>query len=322
MGVVYKARDPLIDRLVALKTIGVEAGAEALAYRQRFFREARSAGGLNHPNIVTIHDVGESDNVAYIAMEFLGGHSLREILDTGTVLPIARIADIAAQIADGLAFAHDKGIVHRDIKPANIMLTKEGQVKLGDFGFIQSAYDAELMQEGTTIGTPDYISPEQARGERNLDVRSDIYSLGATLFHMLAGKTLFSGTCSKVMRDHIESTPPKIESLRKDLPKELIRLIERMTAKQPLDRYQTAEEIIKDLDLLRLDIGSEDHQLPNSRSGILNVITAEKERIAALERQLAAKQFGLRLWQTMALIGWLGGAVAVVWGLGRGHLGH
>jgi serine/threonine protein kinase len=178
-------------------------------------------------------------------------------------------------------------------------------VKLGDFGFIQSAFDAELMQEGTTIGTPDYISPEQARGERNLDVRSDIYSLGATLFHMMSGKTFFSGSCSKVMRDHIETTPPKLDDLRKDLPKDLVALIAKMTEKQPIDRYQTPEDIVKALDLLRLDLSGDANQLPTSRSGILNVITAEKERIVALEKQLAVARSRIAIWRLMAVGGWL-----------------
>ena len=184
------------------------------------------------------------------------------------------------------------------------------------FGFIQSAFDAELMQEGTTIGTPDYISPEQARGERNLDVRSDIYSLGATLFHMMSGKTFFSGSCSKVMRDHIETEPPKLDDLRKDLPKDLVSLIAKMTAKLPIDRYQTPEDIVKALDLLRLDLSGDANQLPTSRSGILNVITAEKERIVGLEKQLVIARSRITLWLVMAIVGWLGAVVAAIaWAL-------
>ena len=126
MGVVYKARDPLIDRVVAIKTVNIGlSNAETEAFERRFFREAKSAGRLNHPNVVTIHDVGKTEDIAYIAMEFLDGHSLREILDSGVVLPPERIADIAAEIAEGLAFAHRNQVVHRDVKPANIMVLDE-----------------------------------------------------------------------------------------------------------------------------------------------------------------------------------------------------
>jgi serine/threonine protein kinase len=184
-------------------------------------------------------------------------------------------------------------------------VTKDGTVKLGDFGFIQSVWDAELMQEGTTIGTPDYISPEQARGERNLDVRSDIYSLGASLFHMLTGKTLFQGSCSKVMRDHIETEPPKLDELRKDLPKDLKRMLGKMTAKQPIDRYQTPDEVIKDLDLLRIDVAHKDGAIPSSRSQIMNVITAEKERIATLEKVIAAKSQQITALLVLMGLGWI-----------------
>ena len=321
MGEVYLAEQLTMHRTVALKILHSK-WADDEEFRKRFLLEARAVGKLSHQNLIQVFDVGKYQGLYYFSMEFIDGVTADDLIRHDGQIPVEKAVDICLQVCKALIYLGAHDIVHRDIKPANIMLTKEGQVKLGDFGFIQSAYDAELMQEGTTIGTPDYISPEQARGERNLDVRSDIYSLGATLFHMLAGKTLFSGSCSKVMRDHIESTPPKVESLRKDLPKELIRIIERMTAKLPIDRYQSAEEIIKDLDLLRLDIGSEENQLPSSRSGILNVITAEKERIAGLEKVLAAKQVSLRVWQVMALIGWLGGAAAVIWALGRGHSGH
>jgi serine/threonine-protein kinase len=246
MGVVYKARDPLIDRLVALKTIGVEGGAEALAYRQRFFREARSAGGLNHPNIVTIHDVGESDNVAYIAMEFLGGQSLREILDSGTVLPIARIADIAAQIADGLAFAHDKGIVHRDIKPANIMVLDNGVVKITDFGIALMPSGTRTMA-GTVFGSPKYISPERVRGD-HVDGRSDIFSLGAVLYEMLTGLPPFSGTDLNTLLYQILSVMPMSPSSRnRNIPLAFDFIVATALAKDPAERYRNAGAMAADL---------------------------------------------------------------------------
>src|SRR5258708_19910801 len=161
MGVVYKARDPLIDRTVAIKTISLDMSREeSEAFERRFYREARSAGRLNHSNIVTIDDVGKSDAVAYIAMEFLPGRSLREILDSGVVLPPEKIADIAAQVADGLAYAHENGIVHRAVKPPNIMVLDTGLVKITDFGIALLPAGSRTLA-GTVFGPPKYMSPEQ-----------------------------------------------------------------------------------------------------------------------------------------------------------------
>jgi eukaryotic-like serine/threonine-protein kinase len=245
-------------------------------------------------------------------MEFIDGVTVEDLIRHEDQMPVEKVIDICLQVCQALKYLANHNIVHRDIKPANIMVTKDGTVKLGDFGFIQSVWDSELMQEGTTIGTPDYISPEQARGERNLDVRSDIYSLGASLFHMLASRTLYQGSCSKVMRDHIETEPPRIDEIRKDLPKDLVRMLGKMTAKQPIDRYQTPDEIIKDLELLRIDVAHKEGAIPSSRSQILNVISAEKERIAGLERELAGKNTIIWFWMAMAIVGWLGGAVSFV----------
>src|SRR3954468_6760740 len=248
-------------------------------------------------------------------MEDSDGVIVDDLIRHDGALDVDKVIDIIMQVCNALKYLQSHNIVHRDIKPANIMVTKDGQVKLGDFGFIQSVFDAELMQEGTTIGTPDYISPEQARGERNLDVRSDIYSLGATLFHMLTGKTLFSGSCSKVMRDHIETTPPKMEELRKDLPKDLVRMVKKMMEKQPIDRYQSPDEIIKDLEMLKIDVAADGGQIPTSRSQILNVITAEKERIAQLEKTIDAVNARQGMIIGAAIAGWVIAVAAFVWAL-------
>ena len=321
MGEVYLAEQLTMHRTVALKILHGK-WADDEEFRKRFLLEARAVGKLSHQNLIQVFDVGKYQGLYYFSMEFIDGVTVDDLIRHDGQIPVEKAVDICLQVCKALTYLATHSIVHRDIKPANIMLTKEGQVKLGDFGFIQSAFDAELMQEGTTIGTPDYISPEQARGERNLDVRSDIYSLGATLFHMLAGKTFFSGSCSKVMRDHIETEPPKLDALRKDLPPELVRIIAKMTAKQPIDRHQSPEEIIKDLDLLRLDLSGDANQLPTSRSGILNVITAEKERIVSLDKQLVAMRGRVALWRIMAIIGWLGAATAASWCVLKDRLGH
>jgi serine/threonine protein kinase len=304
MGEVYLAEQLTMHRTVALKILH-NKWADDEEFRKRFLLEARAAGKLNHQNLIQVYDVNKYQGKYYFSMEFIDGVTVEDLIRHEGALPVEKVIDICMQVCQALKYLANHNIVHRDIKPANIMVTKDGTVKLGDFGFIQSVWDAELMQEGTTIGTPDYISPEQARGERNLDVRSDIYSLGASLFHMLTGKTLFQGSCSKVMRDHIETEPPKLEDLRKDLPKDLKRMLARMTAKQPIDRYQTPDEVIKDLDLLKIDVAHKDGAIPSSRSQILNVITAEKERIAALEKVLAAKQQQITALLVLMGLGWI-----------------
>ena len=162
MGVVYKATDSVLERTVAIKTVNMNlTPEEAKGYEARFYQEARSAGSLNHPNIVTIYDVGKSGNLAYMAMEFLQGEELRSLLSSGQPLPIARAIDIAAQVAEGLAYAHQHGVVHRDIKPANVMLSVTGRAKITDFGIARLPNSAVKTMTGLILGSPRYMSPEQ-----------------------------------------------------------------------------------------------------------------------------------------------------------------
>lgn len=248
MGTVYQAHDPLIERTVAIKTVACHglSREEAEAFEQRFYREAKSAGRLNHPNIVTIHDVGRSDDLAYIAMEFLTGRSLRELLDSGVVLPLERIAEIAAQIADGLAFAHANDVVHRDIKPANIMVLDNDTVKIADFGVALLPSGSHTV-EGTAFGSPKYMSPEQVTGQK-ADGRSDIFSLGAVLYEMLAGCPPFSGDdLNAVLYQVLNGAPPLPSSFRPGLPRGFDRIVARALAKNPDKRYQNASEMAADL---------------------------------------------------------------------------
>ncbi len=307
MGEVYLAEQLTMHRTVALKILHSK-WADDEEFRKRFLLEARAAGKLNHQNLIQVYDVNKYQGKYYFSMEFIDGVTVEDLIRHEGALPVEKVIDICMQVCQALKYLANHNIVHRDIKPANIMVTKDGTVKLGDFGFIQSVWDSELLQEGTTIGTPDYISPEQARGERNLDVRSDIYSLGASLFHMLTAKTLFQGSCSKVMRAHIETEPPRLDDLRKDLPKDLIRMLGKFTAKQPIDRYQTPDEVIKDMELLRLDVAHKDGHIPSSRSQILNVISAEKQRISTLQNDLDGKRAIIIFWISMAAVGWIGAA--------------
>lgn len=248
MGVVFRGRDPLIERPVAIKTFacaGLPAD-EVEAFERRFLREARLAGGLSHPNIVTIHDVGRSGDLAYIAMEFLEGRSLRQILDSGVVLPVARAAEIAAQVADGLAFAHANGVVHRDIKPANLMVLDNDTVKIADFGVAMLPAGSSTLA-GAVFGSPKYMSPEQVAGKA-VDGRSDIFSLGAVLYEMLAGLPPFAGEeLTAILHQVLYTEPPPPSGRRRDLPPAFDRIVARAMAKDPAARYQNAEDLAADL---------------------------------------------------------------------------
>ncbi len=247
MGVVYKARDPIIDRVVALKTIDFAlTGAAAESFEQRFFQEARAAGRLNHPNIVTIYDAGQADGVAYIAMEFLEGTNLREILDKQPPLPIARIVEITGQIARGLAFAHEQGVIHRDIKPANVIVLRNRRPKITDFG-IARLCEAD-GRSGERAGSPKYMAPEQIRADTTIDGRADLFSLGAMVYEMLTGRAPFIGeTVHEIMERVLGADPPPPSTLNAQVSPELDAMVLRMLAKRAEDRFPSARSLFREL---------------------------------------------------------------------------
>lgn len=249
MGVVYKAVDPLIDRTVAIKTINLNLSKDELAdFEERFNREAKSAGRLNHPNIVTIYDVGRADHVAFMAMEYLEGRELKEIIASGEVMQPDRVAEIIAQVADALAFAHDHGIVHRDIKPANIMVLRNGSVKITDFGIAKTS-SGSRTQIGIILGSPKYMSPEQVAG-KPVDGRSDIFSLGAVLYELLTGKPAFGsegGTLTSIMYQVLNEMPASPSGVNPAVPAAFDDIVARALAKAPENRYQSAREMANDL---------------------------------------------------------------------------
>ncbi|MBU1690856.1 MAG: protein kinase [Gammaproteobacteria bacterium] len=249
MGVVYKAVDPLIDRTVAIKTINLNLSNDELAdFEERFNREAKSAGRLNHPNIVTIYDVGRADHVAFMAMEYLEGRELKEIIASGEILQPGRAAEIITQVADALAFAHDHGVVHRDIKPANIMVLRNGSVKITDFGIAKMS-SGSRTQIGIILGSPKYMSPEQVAG-KPVDGRSDIFSLGAVLYELLTGKPAFSGedsTLTSIMYRVMNEMPASPSDVNPSLPMAFDYIVARALAKAPENRYQSAREMANDL---------------------------------------------------------------------------
>jgi serine/threonine protein kinase len=249
MGVVYKATDTALERTVAVKTVNMALEREgAEKYEARFYQEARAAGSLNHPNIVTVYDVGKEGNVAYMAMEFIEGEELRSLLSAGRALPVSQAVSIAAQVAEGLAYAHEHGVVHRDIKPANIMVLADGPVKITDFGIARMrASNDELTQSGMMLGSPKYMSPEQVIGKR-ADHRSDIFSLGVILYEMLAGAAPFSGeNVTALMYQIVNFAPPVPSAVNPAVPELLNFIVAKMLAKPLEERYQTAQELADDL---------------------------------------------------------------------------
>lgn len=248
MGIVYKAKDPLIDRSVALKTISLNlAPDDKEEYERRFYQEAKAAGSLNHHNIVTIYDVGKSGDIAYIAMEFLEGRELRKVLDEKPCLPVDQVLDIVIQVAQGLAYAHEHGIVHRDVKPSNIMCVRDGHVKITDFGIARMSSASVRTQTGIVLGSPKYMSPEQVLG-KSIDSRSDIFSLGVMLYEMLTGYVPFQGSSiNAIMYQTVNALPPPPSELNPAVPVMLDFIVTKALAKSPDERYLDAVEFTNDL---------------------------------------------------------------------------
>jgi eukaryotic-like serine/threonine-protein kinase len=250
MGVVYKGRDPKIGRVVAIKTMALSQefeGEDLVDARERFFREAETAGRLQHQNIVTIFDAGEEHDLAYIAMEFLKGKDLTDHTKSGALLPAPQVASIVARVAQALAYAHKSGVVHRDIKPANIMYEPDGDVvKVTDFG-IARITDSSKTKTGMVLGTPSFMSPEQIAGQR-VDGRSDLYSLGVMLFQLLTGSLPFRGeSMAELMFKIANEAAPDPRNWRADLPPALAEICALAMTKRPDLRYQSGEQMAADL---------------------------------------------------------------------------
>ena len=250
MGVVYLGKDPKIGRVVAIKTMALSEefdGDELVDARERFFREAETAGRLQHQNIVTIFDAGEEHDLAYIAMEFLKGKDLVDACKEGQLLPASQVLSIVARVAEALAYAHRQNVVHRDIKPANIMYEMDSDtVKVTDFG-IARITDSSKTKTGMVLGTPSFMSPEQLAGKK-VDGRSDLYSLGVMLFQMLAGVLPFRGeSMAELMYKIANEEAPDIRGIRSDLPESLANLIALSLSKRPETRYQNGDQFARDL---------------------------------------------------------------------------
>jgi serine/threonine protein kinase/tetratricopeptide (TPR) repeat protein len=245
MGIIYKAEDTKLKRRVALKFLPHKLTSDEEA-RQRFKREARAAAALNHPNIVTVYEIGEHEGQVFIAMEYVDGKTLKELISANP-LPITQVIDIAAQIAEGLSAAHAKDIVHRDIKPQNILIDKEGRVKILDFGLAKLKGVSSLTKESSILGTVHYMSPEQTMG-REVDHRTDIWSLGVVLYEMLTGELPFKGDYEQAVIYSILNENPRFPaSMQKCIPIPMENIIAKLLEKSPDNRFQEAAEVVRQL---------------------------------------------------------------------------
>src|SRR3954469_6052960 len=246
MANVYLAEDQELGRRIAIKILN-DRHAHDEQFVERFRREAKSAAGLSHPNVVSIYDRGEAEGSYYIAMEYLDGRSLKELIVSRGPAPITVAVEYARQILQALRFAHRHGIVHRDIKPHNVLVDAEGRVKVTDFG-IARAGASQMTEAGSIVGTAQYLSPEQARGT-SVDQRSDVYSLGIVLYELLTGTLPFNGdTPVEIAMKHLSTLPEPPSVKRPEIPRDLDLIVMRALAKDPSDRYQNAEEMDADLE--------------------------------------------------------------------------
>ena len=314
MGVVYRARDPRIGRTVALKCVAFSfplGPGEEHEFLQRFYHEAQIAGRLSHPNIVTIHDVGtrEADGAAFMAMEFVTGTNLQELLAGGGRLAFPQVATVARQAAEALDYAHDCGVVHRDIKPGNLVLAEGGQLKILDFGIARIA-SADATKPGRLLGTPNYMAPEQVTASP-VNGQADQFSLAVTIYHLITGERPFSGeSLTAISYQVVNITPPPPSRLNPAVPAGVDPVLGRAMAKNPADRYASCAEFAADLGAALAAWKEAAHRDTPS------TLVTNSVRLARAEESATG-------WRGLAASGLAGGGARglVLWGIGLAILG-
>lgn len=301
MGAVYRAVDSNLKRTVALKVLPRDKAKNDILVK-RFQAEAQAAAQLRHKNIVCVYDSGELDGYLYIAMEYVDGIDVQDLVMRKGGLSVKRSLDIIKQVARALEHAHGQTIVHRDIKPANLLIDREGNVKLADMGLARSIAETEeagITRAGTTVGTVDYMSPEQARDSKSADCRSDMYSLGATWYHMLAGRPLFPhGDLLNKITAHATQPPPDPRDIRPNVPESVVRIMHRMLEKKPDRRYQTPTDLLHDLEhgFSGEDSGGTDSESKSSREGVLSfdILAGLAEEETAADAEIRSRKSSAR----------------------------
>lgn len=311
LGTVYKARQISMSRDVALKVLHKKWLSDE-EFKKRFLLEARLAGRLSHQNLIQVYDVGRDRGLYFFSMEFVDGETLEDIIEREGPMEVTRAIDIIVQVLRAITYIKRFDIVHRDIKPGNIMINRSGLVKLGDFGFVKSKLDHVIATQGEVLGTPDYISPEQAMGVEDIDWRSDQYSLGCTFYHMLSGKPPYEGSGSAVMRQHIKADLPDPRTINPKIPDSVVHILERMVAKDPNDRYQNTNEIFEDLELVKMGQDPTSQRLDAGKSTIIRAFKIEKVRAqrAKTEAEILQDEIG-RMRKYMVLSFVLSGVLMV-----------
>ncbi len=312
MGAVYRAQVPDTGVEVALKLLPKNLSNDP-NFLARFHREANLGMGLNHPHLVRTIDFGESKGTYYIAMEVVEGGTLDHHLNVSGAIPERTALKIARDLLGALQYAHEKGLIHRDIKPSNILFDREGKSKLSDFGLAKAAEpDPQFMTHGTTVGTPHYMAPEQARGEE-LDIRADLYAMGATLYHAVTGQTPFSGSSAAVMHSHLKRELPPPETLNPNLSPGCVAFIKRLMAKDRKDRYPTPAAAAEDI--VRLLRGEQPQAMGATPTTSPRPTPRRAAQPASVESRAPARR-APPLWSIVLLasgVVWLAGLALLIW---------
>jgi eukaryotic-like serine/threonine-protein kinase len=278
MGVVFKAKQLSMDRIVAMKVLNERYSANS-EFVDRFIREARAAGKLNHPNVIHVHDISRANGRHYFSMEYIDGMSIKELLRIEKKIDYKKALDIVLQCARALEFAHENQIVHRDVKPDNIMMTKEGIIKIADLGIAKTFEEAApaAKEHRRVMGTPHYMAPEQALG-KPIDHRVDIYSLGATMYHIVTGSTPFNGsTAHEILKAHIQESLQPIQDLNAEVPDPVCFIIERMMAKVPEKRYPSMSKLIEDIERVQKGIAAGIDRIEAGDSTVMRAVKGKKK---------------------------------------------